>query len=455
MDKSQTARRVAIILAAGKGTRMKSAQAKVMHEVAGRAMIDWSIALARESGCERIIVVCSPGQDVLQAHVDAELGPDSLALQTEQLGTGHAVLAAGPLLAGEQGETVVLYGDTPLIRSASIQRLFGKLTDGAAVGVLGFEAEIPGGYGRLVLDQAGGLSRIVEAKDASVEELEVTLCNSGVMAASAPVLFDLLQSVGNDNAKGEYYLTDIVSIARARGLGAAVVVCDESEVLGVNSRDQLAEANAAFQARRRSELMSEGVTMIAPETVFFSHDTEIGQDCVIEPNVVFGPGVRIEGGVRIRAFTHIEGAHVSGGAIIGPFARLRPGTEIGENCHVGNFVEVKNVTMGAGAKANHLAYLGDGSVGAGANIGAGTIFCNYDGFNKARTEVGAGAFVGSNSALVAPVRIGDGAYIGSGSVITKDVPDDALAVARGRQVEREGWAAAFRSARKKDKPDGQ
>ena len=441
--------RAAIILAAGKGTRMKSALPKVMHAVAGRAMVDWSIALARDSGCECIIVVCSPGQAALQAHVEATLGPGSVAIQDPPLGTGHAVLAAKDAMAGFDGELVVLYGDTPLIRAQSIAALFDELAGGAAVGVLGFEAAEPGAYGRLVQGADGGLERIVEAKEATPDELAVRLCNSGVMAAGAATMFDLLGKVTNDNAKGEFYLTDIVGLARAAGWRCASVSCDEADVLGVNSRIELAAAEAAFQSRRRQELMAEGVTLTAPETVFFSHDTQIGADTLIEPNVVFGPGVTVEGGATIRAFSHLEGAHVSDGAVIGPYTRLRPGTEIGAEARVGNFVEIKNVSVGAGAKLNHLAYAGDGEVGADANIGAGTIFCNYDGYNKHRTIVGARTFIGSNSALVAPVTIGDGAYVGSGSVITKDVASGALAVARGRQIERSGWAEAYHAAQGK------
>lgn len=441
--------RAAIILAAGKGTRMKSALPKVMHPVAGRAMVDWSIALAHDSGCERIIVVCSPGQTALQAHVEGALSPGSVAIQDPPLGTGHAVLAAKEAMAGFEGELVVLYGDTPLIRAPSIAALFDELAGGAAVGVLGFEAADPGAYGRLILGAEGGLERIVEAKDASPDELAVRLCNSGVIAARAATMFDLLGQVTNDNAKGEYYLTDIVGLARSAGQRCAAVSCDEADVLGVNSRIELAAAEAAYQVRRRQELMADGVTLTAPETVFFSHDTQIGPDTLIEPHVVFGPGVKVDGGATIRAFSHLEGAQVSSGTVIGPYARLRPGTVIGAEARVGNFVEIKNVTVGAGAKLNHLAYAGDGEIGADSNIGAGTIFCNYDGYNKQRTVVGARAFVGSNSALVAPVTIGDGAYVGSGSVITKDVAPGALAVARGRQIERPGWAEAYHAAQGK------
>lgn len=437
--------RAAVILAAGKGTRMKSALPKVLHQVADKPMIDWSVDLALACGCHPVCVVCSPGQDDLIEHIEARLGPGSVAIQHEQLGTGHAVQAAKDALSGVTGDVVVLYGDTPLIRPEAVSALFEALGAGAAVGVLGFHARDPGAYGRLICNETGDLERIVEAKDASPDELAVTLCNSGVMAASAETLFALLGQVTNNNAKGEYYLTDIVGLARAAGQRNAVVVCDEDDVLGVNSRAQLADANAAFQARRRREVMDSGVTLVAPETVFFSHDTEIGQDTIVEPNVIFGPGVRIASGATIRAFSHLEGASIETGAVIGPYARLRPGAEIGPKVRIGNFVEVKKARLEEGAKANHLAYIGDGFVGAGANLGAGTIFCNYDGFRKYETHVGAGAFVGSNSALVAPVRIGDGAYIGSGSVITDDVPADALSLARGRQVLKTGWAVQYRA----------
>lgn len=448
------AERAAIILAAGKGTRMKSALPKVLHAVGGRAMIDWSIALADAAGCSRKIVVCSPGQEALQAHIAARLGEDAIAIQDPPLGTGHAVRAAEDALVGFDGALVVLYGDTPLIRPVAVESLFAALDDGAALGVLGFEAADPGAYGRLICDETGGLERIVEARDASPEELVVPLCNSGVMAGHAKEMFALLSKVTNDNAKGEYYLTDIAGLARAAGRRCAVVRCEEADVLGVNSRAELAAAEAAFQERMRAGMMAAGVTLRAPDTVFFSHDTAIGNDVTIEPNVVFGSGVTVEAGATIRAFSHLEGAHVSTDAIIGPYARLRPGAEIGEGAHVGNFVEIKNVRLGAAAKVNHLAYAGDGSIGAGANIGAGTIFCNYDGFAKHETHVGADAFVGSNSALVAPVRIGDGAYVGSGSVITADVGADALAIARARQVERDGWAVRFRARMSKPAGDG-
>ena len=446
MTRTDESNRTAIILAAGKGTRMKSDLPKVMHAVAGKAMIDWSIDLAESAKCGSIIVVCSPDQDELKAHVEDRLGAGSVAIQHNQLGTGDAVTSAREALGDLAGTTVVLYGDTPLIRPSAVEELFEAVERGTAVGVLGFHAADPGAYGRLILSPEGGLSKIVEAKDANESELAVDLCNSGVIAASTSALFDLLQSVTNENAKGEYYLTDVVGLAAEAGGNNLVVVCDEADVLGVNSRAQLADANAAFQDRIRAEFMGNGVTLVASDTVFFSHDTKIGRDSIIEPNVVFGPGVDVAQEVHIKAFSHLEGAVIQKGAVIGPYARLRPGTEIGEKAKVGNFVETKNVELGRGAKINHLSYAGDGSIGEDANIGAGTIFCNYNGFEKNRTIIGAGAFIGSNSALVAPVRIGAGAYVGSGSVITKDVPAEALAVARGRQIKREGWAVSYRAS---------
>lgn len=438
------ANRAAVILAAGQGTRMRSSLPKVLHQVGGRAMVDWSIALAKAAGCDRIVVVCSPAGQAVQAHVSNVLGDTAIAIQDPPQGTGHAVLCAKQALSDFDGELVVLYGDTPLIPAESIEALFGELQSGARVGVLGFNAAEPGAYGRLITDDQGNLDAIVEAKDASPEQLAVRFCNSGVIAAASGDMFDLLAKVTNDNAKGEYYLTDIVELARASGGTCRAVVCDEVDVLGVNSRVELAEAEAAFQSRRRAELLASGVTMIAPETVYFSHDTQIDNDVTLEPHIVFGLGVSIQSGARVRAFSHIEGATVGPGCEIGPYVRLRPGAVLARGAKIGNFVEVKNTRVGEGAKANHLAYLGDGDVGADANIGAGTIFCNYDGFLKHRTEIGAGAFIGSNSALVAPVTIGAGAIVGSGSVITKNVDPDALAVARGRQMQKAGWATAFR-----------
>jgi bifunctional UDP-N-acetylglucosamine pyrophosphorylase/glucosamine-1-phosphate N-acetyltransferase len=427
-----------IVLAAGQGTRMNSDLPKVLHPLAGLPLIAHALAAARSLEPERTVLVVGHGGEAVAAAARAIDEGLRVVVQAEQLGTGHAVLQAAPELAGFEGDVVVLYGDTPFIRPETLQAMLAARAEGAAVVVLGFEAAEPGGYGRLVLDGKGGLAAIVEAKDASPEEWEIRLCNSGLMAADAQTLLDLLGAVGNANAKGEYYLTDVVALARARGLAARAIACPEAETLGVNSRADLAAAEAAFQARARADAMANGATLTDPATVWFALDTAVGRDVLIGPNVIFGPEVTIESGAEIVGFCHLEGCHVSRGARIGPFARLRPGAEIAEDAHVGNFVEVKNATMGEGAQANHLAYVGDGRVGRGANIGAGTIFCNYDGFNKHLTEVGEGAFIGSNSALVAPVTIGAGAMVAAGSVVTRDVPDGALALARGRQEVKPG-----------------
>jgi bifunctional UDP-N-acetylglucosamine pyrophosphorylase/glucosamine-1-phosphate N-acetyltransferase len=443
--------RAAVILAAGKGERMKSPRAKVMHPVGGRSLLDHAIDTAGELGCERVVVVVGPHAPEVATHAHDRLGKPGVAVQHPPLGTGHAVLAARGVLAGFAGDLVVTYADVPLLGAGAVEPLFDLLAGGADLAVLAFDAADPGAYGRLMLEEDGILARIVEAADASPEELLISACNSGVMAADAERLFGLLGRVGADNAKGEYYLTDVVGLARGDGLAVAVAFADEAEVAGVNSQAELAVAEGQFQDRRCAALMASGVTMTAPETVHVAWDTAVEAGAVIEPFVVFGPGVRIEAGAVIRAFSHLEGATVRAGAIVGPYARLRPGAVIGEKAHIGNFVEVKKVTVGAGAKANHLAYLGDGEVGAGANIGAGTIFCNYDGFDKFETFVGAGAFIGSNSALVAPVRIAAGAYVGSGSVITADVAPDALALGRGTQVEKPGWAKAFRARKAAEK----
>ena len=432
-------RRAAIILAAGQGTRMKSPLPKVLHPVGGRAMLDHAIDAAETLGCERIVVVVGNHSPEVRAHVVKRLGEAAIAVQDPPRGTGHAVLAARDAMAGFEGQVVITYGDVPLLKASDIEQAFG----GDGVTVVGFEARDPTGYGRLLIDADGRLEAIVEHNDASPDQRTVTTCNSGVMAAPSALLFDLLAGVKNDNAKGEFYLTDVVALARARGAQTRAVSADEDAVMGVNAQGELAQAEALFQKVRRDDLLASGVRMPAPETVHLSWDTEVGPGAVIEPYVVFGPGAKIAGGARIRSFSHIEGATVAAGAEVGPYARLRPGADLAEGVRVGNFVEVKNVAMGQGAKANHLAYLGDGSVGAGANIGAGTIFCNYDGFFKHRTTVEDGAFVGSNSALVAPVVIGAGAMVGSGSVITKDVAPGDLALGRGKQEVIPGWAARF------------
>jgi len=449
---SQGARqRAAVILAAGQGTRMKSPTPKVLHPLAGRALIDHAVDLAEGLGCARIVVVVGVAAPAVRALVVKRLGEGAVAVQDPPLGTGHAVLAAKEALAGFDGDVVVTCADSALLTPEAIEPLFELRGQGADLAVLGFRAADPTPYGRLVLGDDERLLRIVETRGASPAELAIDACNSGVLAASAPLLFDLLGEVGCDNAKGEYYLTDVAGLASAAGKEVRVAFAPEDLFLGVNSQAELAIAEAAFQRRRRAELMDAGVTLIAPDTVQLAWDTRIAPGVVIEPNVVFGPGVLVETGASIRAFSHLEGARVRGGAIVGPFARLRPGADIGEDAHIGNFVEVKKVALGKGAKANHLAYLGDGTVGAGANIGAGTIFCNYDGFDKYETHVGEGAFIGSDSALVAPVTIGAGAFTGSGSVITRDVAPDALALARGQQVEKPGWAAAFRARKLRNK----
>ncbi len=432
--------RAAIILAAGQGTRMKSPLPKVLHPVGGRAMLDHAIDAAEALGCERIVVVVGDHSPEVRAHVVKRLGEAAIAVQDPPIGTGHAVRAAEAALAGFAGQVVITYGDVPLLKASDIEPVF---TAAAGVTVVGFEARDPTGYGRLMIDADGGLEAIVEHKEASPDQLTVTACNSGVMAAPAALLFDLLAEVRNDNAKGEYYLTDVVALARARGEPTRTVFAGEDAVMGVNAQAELAVAEALFQKVQRETFLAAGVTMPAPGTVHFSFDTEVGGGTTIEPYVVFGPGAKIAGGARIRSFSHIEGATVAAGAEVGPYARLRPGADLGEGAKVGNFVEVKNVRMGPGAKANHLSYLGDGEVGAKANIGAGTIFCNYDGFFKHRTTVGEGAFVGSNSSLVAPVTIGAGAMVGSGSVITRDVEPGDLALARGEQSAKAGWAARF------------
>jgi len=437
--------RAAIILAAGQGTRMKSKTVKVLHPVGGRPMLDWSVDLARTSGADRIVTVYGAHSPAVKDAAEA-LGTRT-ALQDPPRGTGHAVLAAREALADVEGAAIVLYADTPLITPQTVARVFEALEAGASVAVLGFEPEDPAAYGRLILDEAGDLDRIVEYKDASEAERAVGLVNSGVLAAPAPLLLELLGEVGNDNANGEYYLTDVVGLARGRGLKAVVVKAGADEVLGVNSRADLAEAEAAFQSRMRRQAMADGVTLIAPETVFFSHDTQIERDVVVEPNVVFGPGVTIGEDAVIHAFSHLEGARVASGASVGPYARLRPGAELSRGAKVGNFVEVKKSQLGEGAKVSHLTYIGDASIGANANIGAGTITCNYDGYDKHRTVVGEGAFIGSNTCLVAPVSVGDGAFTGTGTVVTADVEADALALARTPMTTKSGWAARFRAAK--------
>ncbi len=437
--------RAAIILAAGQSSRMKSARSKVLHQVGGRAAIDWSIALARDTGCSRIICVVSPDGQMVANHVQPQIGADALATQSSPEGTAHAVISARAALSGFEGDLIVLYGDSPLIPAEAVERLFTAVSGGDGVGVLGFHAAQAGSYGRLVTAPDGTLEAIVEAREASADQLALTLCNSGVMAGDAQTMFALLDKVGNDNAKGEYYLTDLVMLARAEERTCQVVNCPEDQMIGCDTRADLAAAEAIFQAGMRARMLEQGVSMIAPETVYFSYDTQIAADVLIEPNVIFGPGVSIASGAVVRAFSHIEGASIGPDAQVGPYVRLRKGSDIGTGAKIGNFVEVKNTRIGEGAKASHLSYLGDGDIGAQANIGAGTIFCNYDGFFKYRTVIGQGAFVGSNSALVAPLTIGDGAMIGSGSVVTDNVEPDSLYLARPKATPKAGWARKFRT----------
>jgi bifunctional UDP-N-acetylglucosamine pyrophosphorylase/glucosamine-1-phosphate N-acetyltransferase len=416
-------------------------------------MLDLALDAALALGCERVVVVVGAHSPGVRAHVldrlGDQLGEGAIAVQDPPLGTAHAVLAAREALEGFAGDVLVTYADVPLLTARAVAPLFDLRAAGADLAVLGFQAADPGAYGRLLLEGEDGLAGIVEAKDAGPDELAIRACNSGVLVADAGCLFGLLRRVGNANAKGEYYLTDVVGLAAGDGLSAKVAFAPEADVAGVNSQAELAAAEEAFQTRRRGELMAAGVTLVAPATVHLAWDTDIAGGVVVEPYVVFGPGVRVEAGATIRAFSHLEGAVVRPAAAIGPYARLRPGADIGQGAHIGNFVEVKKVSVGAGAKANHLAYLGDGTVGAGANIGAGTIFCNYDGFDKNQTHIGDNAFIGSNTSLVAPVSVGAGAYTGSGSVITRPVAADALVFERGPQVEKPGWAAAFRARKRR------
>jgi bifunctional UDP-N-acetylglucosamine pyrophosphorylase/glucosamine-1-phosphate N-acetyltransferase len=450
-DPRKTAPLAAVILAAGKGTRMKSAQPKVLHRVAGRPLIGHVLAAARALDCARIGVVVAPDLP----EVAAAVAPSMVVVQERQLGTGHAVLAARDFLAGFDGDVMVLYGDTPLLRAQTLARLVARRAGGAApaIVVLGLRPADPGEYGRLVAGAGDSLEAIVEYRDATAAQRAIGLCNSGVLIADRALLFDLLSEVTNANAKGEYYLTDIVGLARKRGLSCAYVEAPADELLGVNSRADLAAAEAVMQDRLRADAMAGGATLIDPRSIYFNHDTRLGRDVTVGPNVVFGTGVVVGDGVEIRAYCHIEGTRIETGATVGPFARLRAGTVVGPGARIGNFVEVKNSILAQGATASHLSYLGDASVGVGTNIGAGTITCNYDGVVKSRTEIGAGAFIGSNTALVAPVKIGDGAIVGAGSVVTRDVPADSLTLARAPQVDRPGDAARYREQAKKDAGD--
>ena len=446
---SPNARRcLTIVLAAGEGTRMRSSRPKVLHEIAGRPMLAHALAAVGEAGADDIAVVVGPDRDDVAAEALKTTSGAGVFVQRERRGTAHAVLAAREAIARGYDDILVTYADIPLIRGATLRAMRSALVEGAGLVALGFAPADPAGYGRLI-ERAGRLVTIREHNDASADEKAARLCNAGPLALSGAEAMSMLEAVKPHNAQNEFYLTDLVEIANERGLTARALEADAVEAMGVNDRAQLAEAEATMQARLRKRAMIEGATLIAPETVFLACDARIGRDVLIEPHVVIGAGVVIEDGAVIHAFSHLEGARVASGATVGPFARLRPGADIAEKAKIGNFVEIKKASIEAGAKVNHLSYIGDARVGANANIGAGTITCNYDGFGKHKTDIGAGAFIGSNSALVAPVTIGDGAYVGSGSVITKDVEPDALAVARGRQETRAGWAKAFRARHKK------
>ena len=431
-----------VILAAGAGTRMNSDRPKVLHELAGAPLLHHAMRAASALGPSRTVVVTGVGAEAVQKAARAFDPEVATVLQAERLGTAHAVLQARDHFADHDGDVLVLYGDTPFVTPETLERML-EARANADIVILGFETATPDArYGRLVTD-GNRLQKIVEWKDADEATRAITLCNSGVVCAEGTFLFDLLREVRADNAAGEYYLTDIVELAARRGMTSTVVRCDESETLGINSRQELMAAEQAFQARARAQALDDGVSLSAPDTVQFAYDTYIGRDTIIEPYVVFGPGVTVESDARIRAFSHLEGCHVSRGATVGPFARLRPGAELSEDVHVGNFVEIKAATIAEGAKVNHLSYIGDAEVGERTNIGAGTITCNYDGVFKHRTVIGRDAFIGSDTMLVAPVTVGDGAMTATGSVITQDVPAGALALARARQEVKPGFATKF------------
>jgi bifunctional UDP-N-acetylglucosamine pyrophosphorylase/glucosamine-1-phosphate N-acetyltransferase len=446
---------LAIVLAAGEGTRMRSARPKVLHTIAGRSLLAHVLDAVRKAGGTMTAVVVGAGGDAVAAEAKRVVPEAEIFVQAERRGTAHAVLAAKAAIARMPDDVLVIFGDTPLIRPQALTRIRGALADGAAVVVLGFRPKDPTGYGRLVLE-GNELVAIREEIDASAAERAIGLCNGGLMAFAGPTALAILERIGNDNRRGEYYLTDAIAIARAMGRQAIVIETEEDDVRGINTNAQLADTEAALQQRLRQAAMEAGVAFTAPETVFLSSDTKFGRDVVVEPFVVFGPGVTIEDNAVIRSFSHLDRAHVGKGAVVGPYARLRPGARLEADVHVGNFVEVKEAVIEAGAKANHLAYIGDARLGAGSNFGAGAIVCNYDGVAKHRTDIGKGAFIGSNAALVSPVKVGDGAYVATGSVITDDVPADALALARSRQVVKENRAARLRAvkaaAKKKSRP---
>ncbi len=433
-----------IVLAAGMGTRMRSDTHKVLHPIAGKPMLMHLLDTVDGLGAKERVIVVGKGRDQVEVALNGR--GVKVAHQADQKGTAHAVQQAEHVLSSFDGNVLILYGDTPFVAADTLTEMLARLDapDTPAVVVLASSPDNPKTYGRVILGTGDIIAKMVEYRDATEAERAVPLCNSGMMAVRASDLWRWLAKVGNDNAAGEYYLPDIVMIAAAEGRSSVAVETDSWQTAGVNSRAELAHLELDWQRRRREEALDQGATLVDPESVWFSHDTKLGRDCTIEPHVVFGPGVVIDEGATIRAFCHIQGAHIAGGCEVGPFARLRPGTVLEAGAKVGNFVEVKKARLGAGAKANHLSYLGDADIGASANIGAGTITCNYDGFGKYRTEIGTGAFIGSNTALVAPVSVGEGAIVGAGSVITRDVAADELAVARGEQKGLAGWAARFR-----------
>jgi len=442
------------VLAAGEGTRMRSARPKVMHEIAGRSLLAHVLDAVTAAGCGRTAVVIGPDAAPVAAEAQRIVPGAEIFLQAERRGTAHAVLAARSAIARRADDLLVVFADTPLVRPQTLSRMRAAIGGGAAVAVLGFRPRHPLGYGRLVLE-GGELVAIREEVDANAAEQAIGLCNGGLMGFAGATALAILDRIGSDNRKNEFYLTDAVAIARAMHLKAVVIETEEDDVRGVNTKAQLAESEAALQQRLRQAAMEAGVTLVAPETVFLSADTKFGRDVVVEPFVVFGPGVTVDDNAVIHSFTYMERSHVGKRALVGPFARLRPGAQLGEDVHIGNFVEIKESTIEAGAKANHLAYIGDARLGAGANFGAGAIVCNYDGVGKYRTDIGKGAFIGSNAALVSPVKVGDGAYVATGSVITHDVPPDALALARSRQVVKENRAGrlrAVKAAAKKKNP---
>jgi bifunctional UDP-N-acetylglucosamine pyrophosphorylase / glucosamine-1-phosphate N-acetyltransferase len=442
---------LAIVLAAGEGTRMRSARPKVLHEIAGQSLLAHVLAAVRHAGGSTTAVVIGPDAGAVSAEALRREPGAEIFVQTERRGTGHAVLAAANALARGADDVLIIFGDTPLIRPQTLRRMRDALAKGAAIAVLGFRPKDPAGYGRLVM-KGSELVAIREELDATPAERAIDLCNGGLMAFAGKTAMTILNGIGNDNRKGEFYLTDAVAIARAMKLKAVVIETEEDDVRGINTKAQLAETEAALQQRLRKAAMDAGVTLVAPETVFLAADTKFGRDVTVEPYVVFGPGVTVEDNAVIRSFSHLDHAHIGKGSLVGPYARLRPGAKLGADVHIGNFVEVKEAVIEDGAKANHLAYIGDARLGAGSNFGAGAIVCNYDGAAKHRTDIGKNAFIGSNAALVAPVTIGDGAYVATGSVITQNVPPDALAIARERQMVKEGGASRIRAIKAAAKP---